>query len=114
MVIIDDVLLFPVRGLLFIFQEIHKAVLEESKNEAEAIRSELGRLYLLLESGQLTEGAFDQREKELLDRLDKLETDSHEADDQTEGEGEYEDAEIEDDDAKDVDMDDADDAHLTD
>lgn len=42
MVIADDILLFPMRGLLFIFREIHKAVQQEFKNEAEAIRSDFG------------------------------------------------------------------------
>ena len=75
MLIADDILFFPVRGLLFIFKEIHKAVLEESRNEAEAIRGELSRLHQLLESGQIGEAQFDQREKDLLDRLDDLESD---------------------------------------
>ncbi len=75
MVMVDDVLLFPVRGLLFIFKEIHKAVLEESRNEAAAIRGELSRLHQSLESGRLGEAQFDQREKELLDRLDAFESD---------------------------------------
>ncbi len=74
MVIADDILLFPMRGLFFIFREIHKAVEQEFKNEGEAIRGELSRLYQLLESGQLTEEQFDQREKDLLDRLDQLES----------------------------------------
>lgn len=84
MVIVDDILLFPMRGLLFVFKEIHKAVQEEFKNEAEGIRGELSRLYLQLESGQLTEAQFDQREKELLDRLDELESYGGETGDQAE------------------------------
>ncbi len=85
MVIADDILFFPMRGLLFVFKEIHKAVQEESKNEAAAIRGELSRLYLLLESGQLTEVQFDEREKELLDRLDELESYRGEIGDQESG-----------------------------
>lgn len=84
MVIVDDILLFPMRGLLFVFQEIHKAVQQEFKNEAEAIRGELSRLYLLLESGQLTEAQFDESEKKLLDRLDELEGYRGETEDQAE------------------------------
>jgi hypothetical protein len=43
------------------------------KAEADSIRLELSQLYLALESGAVTEDAFDSRERELLDRLDAIE-----------------------------------------
>lgn len=73
MLIVDDILLFPMRSLLFIFKEIHKTALEEIHQQAENIRQELSALYLKLESGELTESEFDEREADLLDRLDELE-----------------------------------------
>jgi Gas vesicle protein G len=69
----DDVLLFPFKSLLKVFQEIYKAALEEIKAEADAIRNELSQLYLALEAGSVSEDAFDARERELLDRLDDIE-----------------------------------------
>lgn len=72
MLIIDDILLFPVRSILWIFREIHNAAQQEIATEAEAITAELGELYMMLETGKITEAEFDTREKELLDRLDEI------------------------------------------
>ncbi len=69
----DDVLLFPFKSILKVFQEIYKAAIEEVKAEAGAIRNELSQLYLALEAGAVSEDAFDDRERELLDRLDTIE-----------------------------------------
>ena len=71
MLVIDNLLLFPMRGLLHIFREIHKAVEQERENEGEAIRSELRELYMRLEAHQITEQEFDDAETVLLDRLDR-------------------------------------------
>jgi hypothetical protein len=71
--VVDDILLFPVRGLLFIFREIHRAAQEEFASEGEAIRAELSELYMMLETAGITEEEFDARERELLGRLDGLE-----------------------------------------
>lgn len=72
MLIIDDLLFFPIRGILWTFREIHNAAQEETANEAEAITAELSELYMMLETGKITEAEFDQREKELLDRLEEI------------------------------------------
>ena len=72
MFLIDDVLLFPVRSLLWVFKEIHHAVEAEQANEADAITSKLSELYMMLETGQMTEAEFDAAEKTLLDRLDAI------------------------------------------
>jgi len=72
MLFVDDILLFPVRSILWVFQEIHNAAQEEQANEAEAITAELSELYMMLETGKIAAGEFDTREKELLDRLDRL------------------------------------------
>jgi hypothetical protein len=72
MLIIDDLLFFPVRSILWTFREIYNAAQEEQANEAEAITAELSDLYMMLETGKITEAEFDQREKELLDRLEEI------------------------------------------
>jgi len=72
MFLLDDVLLFPVRSLLWVFKEIHHAVEAEQANEAEAITAKLSELYMMLETGQMTEAEFDAAEKVLLDRLDAI------------------------------------------
>ena len=72
MFLIDDILMAPAHGLLWIFKEIHHAVEEEQANEAEAITTKLSELYMMLETGQMTEAEFDAAEKTLLDRLDAI------------------------------------------
>jgi hypothetical protein len=72
MLILDDILLFPVRSILWIFREIHNAAQQEIATEAEAITAELSELYMMLETGRITEDEFDAKESELLDRLDEI------------------------------------------
>lgn len=76
MLIIDDILVSPVRGLFWIFRELHNAVQEEAVNEVENITQQLSELYMMLETGKITEDEFDEREAILLDRLDALEGDN--------------------------------------
>ncbi|MES3630863.1 MAG: gas vesicle protein GvpG [Longimonas sp.] len=72
MFLIDDILLAPLRGVHFIASSIHDAVREEIESERQALRNELNDLYMALETGDLSEEAFDEREEEVLDRLDEL------------------------------------------
>lgn len=72
MLIIDDILLFPFRSILWIFREVHNAAQQELAGEAELITAELSELYMMLETGKISEQEFATREKELLDRLDKI------------------------------------------
>ena len=72
MFLVDDILMAPARGLFWIFKEIHNAVEEEQANEAESITTKLSELYMMLETGQMTEAEFDAAEKTLLDRLDAI------------------------------------------
>jgi len=88
MLLIDDILSFPVRSILWVFKEIHHAVEEEQANEADAITAKLSDLYMMLETGQMTEAEFDAAEKALLDRLDVIKEwkDSREEEDDSEDE----------------------------
>ena len=73
MLIIDDILLSPVRGINWIFKQIHELAEEELEGEPDRIRQSLTELYMMLETGQISEEEFEQQEKELLNRLDELE-----------------------------------------
>ena len=73
MFLIDNILLSPVHGLMAIFREVQKAAQKEIESEAETVRAQLCDLYLLLEIKQITEDAFDDQERLLLDRLDVIE-----------------------------------------
>ena len=72
MLLVDDLLLAPFSGLLWIVEKVHDAAREEMAHEADAITEELRQLYLTLEAKQITEADFDARERELLDRLDAI------------------------------------------
>jgi hypothetical protein len=72
MLLIDDLLMAPVRGLLFVVREIAKAAEEESAADERTVMAELAALHRALDSGQLSEDAFDTREAELLEQLDRL------------------------------------------
>jgi Gas vesicle protein G len=72
MFLIDDLLMSPVKGVLWVFREIHDAAEQELAGEGEAITAALSELYMKLETGQITEEQFDAQEKVLLDRLDRL------------------------------------------
>jgi|SRR5690348_8900647 gas vesicle protein GvpG len=76
MLLVDDILLFPARSLLWIFREIHDQAVEEVANEGEAIGQQLRNLYMQLETNAITEAQFAAREKTLLDRLDAIEASS--------------------------------------
>ena len=72
MLLIDDILLFPVKGLMFVFKEIAKRAEEEFYDE-EGVKRELTTLYMLLETGTITEDEFTDREMVLIERLEEIE-----------------------------------------
>jgi hypothetical protein len=72
MFLVDDILLSPVKGVLWVFREIHDAAQQELAGESETITAALSELYMRLETEQITEAEFDAQEKTLLDRLDRL------------------------------------------
>ena len=72
MFIVDDILIAPFKGIYWIFKEIHNAALEDQAGEADRITAQLSELYMMLETGKMTEAEFDAAEKALLDRLDAI------------------------------------------
>ncbi|MFE9772069.1 gas vesicle protein GvpG [Streptomyces sp. NPDC005931] len=70
--LISEVLLLPfapVRGSAWVIQQVvHEA--ERIYYDPSTIRAELARLEEQLEAGEITEEEFDEREDELLDRLE--------------------------------------------
>ena len=72
MLLVDDILFFPVTSILWIFREVGKIAQNELAGEAQSITEQLRLLYMRLETGQITETEFDAEEKLLLDRLDAI------------------------------------------
>jgi len=72
MVLVDDLLLFPVRSVLWIFREIHRAAQEELVTEADSLTAELSNLYMRLETGKISESEFAAEEETLLERMERI------------------------------------------
>ena len=70
--LLDDLLLAPLKGVVFIAEKIKEHAEGEFLNE-EGVRQELRELYLLLETGKLSEAEFTEREEQLVDRLEAIE-----------------------------------------
>jgi len=88
MLLVDDILFFPVTSILWMFREIGKIAEEELAGEAQTVTEQLRLLYMQLETGGITEQQFDAEEKLLLDRLDAI-------DSRREGEEEDEEPDVE-------------------
>lgn len=74
--LIDDLFLLPFKAICDGVKEAAEKDLENQENEAMA---SLTQLHLQLESGEITEGEFDEREAALLLRLEKIQTILHPA-----------------------------------
>ena len=72
MLIIDKLLLSPIFATVWAARQIQKAIEQERVMEPELITAQLGELYMMLETGGISEQEFDAREKVLLDRLDAI------------------------------------------
>jgi len=72
MLLVDDILFSPIKGINWIFKKIHELAEEELSGEADRIRESLAELYMQLETGEISEEEFEQQEAVMLDRLDAL------------------------------------------
>ena len=66
----------PVRGLLWVFEEIAKRAEQELYDE-DAVKAELTELYHKLEASAISEEEFGRREAELVTRLHVIEAHKH-------------------------------------
>lgn len=72
MFIIDDILLFPIKGFLYIFKEIEKVAKGEMEDTSEKLKKELLEAQMLFETDQISEKEYSEREKSILERLNVL------------------------------------------
>lgn len=75
MILVDDLLLAPFKCIHWLAVQLAKSVEAELESEADSIVAQLSELYMMLETGRMTEAAFDAEEKVLLDRLEQLRPD---------------------------------------
>jgi hypothetical protein len=72
MFLLDDILLSPLKGSMWIFKKIYEAAEHAQVESREQLVAELTQLHRQLETGQITEEEFDEREQHLLDQIDAL------------------------------------------
>jgi hypothetical protein len=85
--ILDDILLFPARGVAWVVNQVHQAATHEFESEADAVRNELRELYMMLEAGRISEEQFNAQERPLLERLDRIESGNGDVNDGSETDG---------------------------
>ncbi len=72
MFIIDDILLAPVKGVVYIAKKIHELAEEDLADTGEKLKRELLDLQMLFETDQISEEEYQKKEKNILERLEAL------------------------------------------
>lgn len=71
MFLIDSILLAPVKGVVWLAERLNE-VAEKELSDTGRIKEELMALQLRFELDEMTEQEYNEKEKELLDRLDTI------------------------------------------
>ncbi len=72
MLLVDKLLLSPIYATIWAARQVHNAIEQERAAEPARLTAELSELYMMLETGRISEAEFDAREKLLLDRLEQI------------------------------------------
>jgi hypothetical protein len=70
--LLDDLLLAPLKGVVWIAEQIQEQAEKELLDEA-GVKRQLTELYMLLETGRISEEEFETQEEDLVDRLEAIE-----------------------------------------
>jgi len=70
--LLDDILLAPLKGIIWVAEKIQESAEKELLDE-EQVKRDLTELYMRLETGQITEEEFTTQEEELVERLEAIE-----------------------------------------
>lgn len=71
MFLLDDLLMAPFKGMIFIAEKINEVIEKETSDEG-AIKERLMALQLKFEMDEITEEEYDEREDELLKLLENI------------------------------------------
>jgi hypothetical protein len=71
MFLLDSILLAPLKGVVWLGRKIDETA-QRRLNDDGRIKEELMELQLRFELDQISEQEYDEKEKELLDRLDAI------------------------------------------
>jgi len=70
--LIDDILLAPLKGIVWIAEKVRDMALEELEDTPEKLQRELLDLQMRLEMEEITEQEHKKKEDEILKRLEAL------------------------------------------
>jgi len=71
MFLVDDILLAPLKGVIWLGKKVNE-VCEKKLYDEGGIKEELMALQLQFELDEINEQEYDEKEKELLERLDAI------------------------------------------
>jgi len=71
MFLLDDILMAPLKGVIFIAEKINEVIEKETSDEG-AIKERLMSLQLKFEMDEISEEEYDRREDELLGLLERI------------------------------------------
>jgi len=74
MLIIDDILFAPLKGIIFLAEKINEVIEKETSDEG-AVKERLMALQLKFEMDEIDEEEYDKREDELLKTLERIRAD---------------------------------------
>lgn len=72
MFLLDDIILFPIKGVIWLAEKIHDLAQEELEDTPEKLKRELLDLQMRLEMEEITEPEHKKKEDEILERLEAL------------------------------------------
>lgn len=70
--LIDDILLAPIKGIVWLAEKVRDMALEELEDTPEKLQRELLDLQMALETEQITEAEHQKKEKDILERFESL------------------------------------------
>lgn len=74
MLLIDDILFAPLKGVIFLAEKINEVIEKETSDEG-AVKERLMALQLKFEMDEIDEEEYDRREDELLKTLERIRAD---------------------------------------
>ena len=75
MLLFDDILFAPLKGIIFLAEKINEVIEKETSDEG-AVKERLMALQLKFEMDEIDEVEYDKREDELLKQLENIRTES--------------------------------------
>jgi hypothetical protein len=74
MLLIDDILFAPLKGIIFLAEKINEVIEKETSDEG-AVKERLMALQLKFEMDEIDEAEYDKQEDELLKTLERIRAD---------------------------------------